>query len=127
MGNYVLVTKDVYTAEDFKGSVQEKVTGAVKEFQRVVEVGPTARNVNVGELVSIDPKRYAVTKYREGDIKGNIEGMQKIVSYNIPEITLNHQKYMLISDQDITFVIEDFDEEQSKSNLILPRTEIIQP
>lgn len=126
LANYMLVTKEVYTEKDFAGSIQEKTSGTVKEYQKVVAVGPMVRSIQVGDLVSINPKRYAVTKYESNSIKNNIENMQKVVGYNIPEVTMDGQKYMLITDSDVEFVIEEF-EEDKPSNLILSKQQIITP
>jgi hypothetical protein len=122
--NYVLTTKNTYSGEPDGGVIIPK--GTLKEYQRVIEIGPMVRTVQVGDLVSINPKRYAVTKYRENDIKGDIEHMQKIVSYNIPEIEINHEKHLLITDQDIEFVITEYEEEKP-NNIIIPKQEIILP
>ena len=122
--NYILTTKDTYDGEPNGGVIIPK--GTLKEYHRVVEVGPMVRTVQVGYLVSINPKRYAVTKYRENDIKGDIEHMQKVVSYNIPEIEINHEEHLLITDQDIEFIIEDYEEEKP-SGIIIPEQKIIMP
>jgi hypothetical protein len=122
--NYVLTTKDTYTGEADGGVIIPR--GTLKEYQTVVEIGPMVRTVKVGDMVSINPKRYAVTRYDKNDIKGNIEHMQKIVSYNIPEIEIDHKKHLLITDQDIEFVIEEYEEEKP-NNIIIPKQEIILP
>lgn len=126
LANYLLVTKEVYSAKDFNGGLQEKVDGSLKEYQRVIAVGPMVRSVQIGDLVSINPKRYAVRKYKSNSIKNDIEEMQEVIGYNIPEVTMDHQKYMLITDQDLEFVIEDF-EEDKPSGIIMPKQEIIKP
>ena len=126
LANYLLVTKEVYSAKDFNGVFQEKVDGSLKEYQRVIAVGPMVRSVQVGDLVSINPKRYAVRKYKSNSIKNDIEEMQEVIGYNIPEVTMDHQKYMLITDQDLEFVIEDF-EEDKHSGIMMPKQEIIKP
>ena len=122
--NYILTTKDTYKGESDGGVIIP--AGTLKEYQKVVEVGPMVRTVQVGDLVSINPKRYAVTKYASNDLKGDIEHMQKIIKYNIPEIEINHEKHLLITDQDIEFIIEEYEEEKP-SNIIIPKQEIILP
>lgn len=126
LANYLVVTKETYKDDDFDGIIQDKLTGSVKEYQKVIAVGPMVRVIQVGDLVSINPRRYAVTKYRPDSVKDNIEGMQKVVGYNIPEITINHEKFILITDQDVEFVIDEYEEEKP-SNLILPKQQIIMP
>ena len=123
LANYVLVTKREYDGvEKENGVVIPK--GNLKEYQEVIAIGPMVRSIQVGDLVCVNPKRYAVYKYKPNSIKGDIEEMQKVVSYNFNIIKLEGEDYMLITDQDIDFVIEEYEEEQS-SNLILPKHEII--
>ena len=126
-GNYVLVTNDVYTAKDFEGKLQAKMDGALKEFQKVIAVGPVVKDIEVGDIVCINPARYAEVKYKENSLKNDIDGlMTPIVRYHFNMVEMNHQNYILLTDQDIFYVVEDFDpEEDIKSNLILPRQEII--
>ena len=125
--NYVLVTNDVYTAKDFEGKLQAKMDGALKEFQKVVAVGPVVKDIEVGDIVCINPARYAEVKYKENSIKNDIEGlMTPITRYHFNIVEMNHQNYILLTDQDIFYVVEDFDpEEDIQNNLILPRQEII--
>ena len=122
--NYILTTKDTYNDETYNGVAIPN--GTLKEYQKVVEVGPVVRTVKVGDLVAINPKRYAVTKYKENDLKGNIENMQKVISYNIPEVEINNVKHMLITDQDIEYIVEDYEEEK-ESKIIVQKKKIVKP
>lgn len=122
--NYVLTTKDTYNNETYNGVAIPN--GTLKEYQKVVEVGPVVRTVKAGDLVAINPKRYAVTKYKENDLKGSIENMQKVISYNIPEIEINDVKHMLITDQDIEYIVEDY-EDVKESKIIVQKKKIVKP
>lgn len=127
MANYMVVTNDVYTSKDFEGHLQSKMDGALKEFQKVIAVGPMVRNINVGDIVCVNPARYAVRKYEENSIKNDIKDMMtKVTRYQFNTIELDHKDYLLITDQDVTFVVEDYEEEENPASpLILPKQEII--
>lgn len=123
MANYMLVTKEEYdgkTAEN--GIIIPK--GNLKEYQKVISVGPMVRSIQVGDLVCVNPKRYAVYKYKGDSLKGDMEHMQKVVSYNFNVVKMDGIDYLLITDQDVDFVIEEYEEVQD-SSLILPRKKII--
>lgn len=126
LANYVLVTKREYDGIEKDGEVIIP-KGNLKEYQEVVAVGPMVRTVQVGNLVCVNPKRYAVYKYQKNSIKGDIEEMQKVLSYNFNVVKMDGEEYMLITDQDIDFVIEEYEEkkEEPNSNLILPRNKIL--
>lgn len=119
--NYILTTKNEYdgkTAED--GVIIP--AGTLKEYQTVVAVGPMVRNIKEGDIVWVNPKRYAVTKYAPSSLKADIEQMQKIVKYNFNVIEIDHKKHLLLVDQDIDFVVEEYEE---SPNIIVPETKII--
>lgn len=122
MANYILVTKEEYDGKETENGVIIP-KGNLKEYQRVVAVGPMVRNINIGDLVCVNPKRYAVYKYKSDSLKGDIDQMQKIKSYNFNVIKLDGKDHLLITDQDIDFIIEDYEEETN--NLIMPTHKII--
>jgi hypothetical protein len=112
LNNYVVTTKDIYTAKDVKneGLITIRI-GSLKEYQRVVAVGPMVRTVKEGDLVCINPRRYAVKKYQEGSLKDGVITENPIISYNFNVIELDHVEHLLITDQDIDFIITSYEEE----------------
>ena len=128
MANYLVTTKDVYTEDDVKqGSIIVKQVGALKEYQTVVAVGPMVRSIQVGDLVAINPKRYAIHKHQPGSLKDGVITDNPVVSYNFNIIELDHVPHLLLTDQDIDFVIDDYVEEEEKKEeiLIVPQKKII--
>lgn len=121
--NYILVTKEVYDGKTTEGGVIIP-KGNMKEFQKVVTVGPMVRGIKEGDLVCINPKRYAVHQYKEGSIKGDIQGMDKVVSYNFNQVKIDGKPHLLITEQDIDFVIEEYEEVEG-SGLIVNKPTII--
>lgn len=126
MANYLVTTKDEYTKEDLnKGGLIVKVEGTLKEYQKVVAVGPLVRGIQVGDLVCINPKRYAKYKHNPGSLKDGVITDNPVVSYNFNVIELDHVSHLLLTDQDIDFVIEEWEEEKKASNIIIPEKKII--
>ena len=129
MFNYLVTTKNEYTEEDVKkGGIITKVVGSLKEYQTVVAVGPMVRNIKVGDLVSINPKRYAMKKYEEGSLKDGVIKENPVIKYNFNVIELDHVSHLLLTDQDIDFVITDYEDEVVEAHskeLILPNRKII--
>lgn len=128
MANYLVTTKDEYTEEDVKrGGLLIKNVGSLKEYQKVVAVGPLVRGIQVGDLVCINPKRYAQYKHHPGSLKDGVITDNPVVSYNFNVIELNHISHLLLTDQDIDFVIEEWNDEKEpeKSNLIIPERKLI--
>lgn len=127
MANYLVTTKEEYTDDDIrKGGLITNVKGSLKEYQKVVAVGPMVKNIQVGELVCINPKRYAKRKYQEGSLKDGVITENPVISYNFNVIVLNHVSHLLLTDQDIDFVIEESaDEEVQENPIIIPERKII--
>ena len=128
MANYLVTTKDEYTEEDVKrGGLMIKTVGSLKEYQKVVAVGPMVRGIQVGDLVCINPKRYAQYKHKPGSLKDGVITDNPVVSYNFNVIELDHISHLLLTDQDIDFVIEEWNDEKEpeKSNIIIPERKII--
>lgn len=127
MANYLVTTKNEYTEEDAKrGDLIVKANGTLKEYQTVVAVGPLVRGVNVGDVICINPKRYAKYKHNPGSLKDGVITDNPVIAYNFNVIELDHISHLLITDQDIDFVIEDSEEEEVKeSNIIVPERKII--
>lgn len=127
MGNCIVVTKDIYTENDVKkGGLLIKCVGSIKEYQRVIAIGPYVRGINAGDLVCINPKRYAKYKHEKGSLKDGIISDNPVVSYNFNVIELDHVEHLLITDQDIDFVVEEWeDETPSQNSIIIPEKKII--
>lgn len=125
MSNYLVTTKEVYTEADNNGNIITNIAGSLKEYQRVVAVGPVVRGIKEGDLVCINPKRYAKYKHQPGSLKDGVIADNPVVSYNFNIIELDHVPHLLLTDQDIDFVIEDYEEETNAPSIIVPDTKII--
>ena len=127
MANYLVTTKEEYTEDDVrKGGLITKIIGSLKEYQKVVAIGPMVRGIQVGDLVCINPKRYAKYKHQPGSLKDGVITDNPVVAYNFNVIELNHISHLLLTDQDIDFVIEESEEEEVKENpIIVPERKII--
>ena len=88
------------------------------------------RDIKEGDLVMINPKRYAVKEHKEGSLKDGIISYNQVLRYDFPMVEINHTNHLFLHDQDIDFVITDFEEEEqttetNTSNLIVPDNKII--
>ena len=127
MANFLVTTKEEYNDEDIKkGEVIVKVKGTLKEYQKVVAIGPIVRGIQVGDIVCINPKRYAKYKHNPGSLKDGVITDNPVVAYNFNVIELDHVPHLLLTDQDIDFVIEEWEDEKlPANNIIIPEKKII--
>lgn len=120
----ILTTMDTYEDDVTCNSIIVKTKGTIKEYQKVVAVGDTVRSVKVGDLVCINPKRYAVVKHQEGSLQDGVVSDNPVVRYNFDIIEMNDTPYLLLQDSDISYIIEEF-EEIKNEKLIVPDTKLI--
>ena len=75
MFNGVITTINKYKSDvKLTGTslIDSTKAGSVKEYQTVVSVGPMVRDIKVGDIVYINPSRYAVKKHKEGSLKDGV-------------------------------------------------------
>lgn len=116
MFNRIVVTATRYEKDVRVGSIIDGIkSDTIKEYQKVIEVGPTVRDVKVGDMVLINPSRYAIRQHQEGTMKDGVITDNPVTKYNFKMITLNEEPCILLYDSDIDYVLEDFEEVQEKA------------
>lgn len=126
MFNRILVTSDKYEKDVTKGGVVTITAGTLKEYQKVIAVGSTVRDIKEGDTVIINPSRYAVKKHAEGSLKDGIITDNPTVSYNFNLVEINNKLYILLYDQDVDYIVKDFEEiDDTDPKIIMPSQDII--
>ncbi len=117
MFNRIITTCDTYEQDQYIGGIIDtsRSKGSLKEYQTVVSVGTTVRDIKEGDVVCIDPTRYMVTKHRDKSLKGNIMGDDTVIGFNFNTIKLSGKKHLVLYDQDITFIVEESEDVEDKS------------
>ena len=115
MFNGVITTINKYKADvKVTGTslIDSTKAGSVKEYQTVVAVGPMVRDIKVGDIVYINPSRYAVKKHKEGSLKDGVITDNPIIGYDFDTVEIDGKPHLYLSDNDIKFIaeIEEFDE-----------------
>ncbi len=112
MFNRIITTMDVYEKDQYNGHVIDttKQKGSLKEYQTVLSVGTTVRDIKEGDLVCIDPTRYMVTKHRDKSLHNNIVGDEISIGYKFNTIKLDDKECLVLYDQDISFIVERYEE-----------------
>lgn len=122
--NRLLVTADKYEKDVVKGGVVVITAGTLKEYQKVLAVGSTVRDIKEGDTVLINPTRYAVRKHNAGSLKDGVITDNPVTSYNFNLIEVKGEVCILLYDQDIDYVIEESEEVPDES-IVVPENKII--
>lgn len=103
-----------------------KTQGTLKEYQTVIAIGSSVRNVKVGDLVCINPERYAIKKHEAGSLKDGVITDNPVIKYNFNIMELEGVPHLLLDENDVSFIITDYEEvKEQKSDLIIPKTLIV--
>lgn len=117
MFNQLLTTMDRY-ADDVTINntdiLDTTKSGAVKEYQKVLAVGPMVRNITVGDVVFINPNRYAVRKHKEGSLKDGVITDNPVTEYQFDTLVVDGKECLLLQDNDIKFTVAPKDIEEVK-------------
>ena len=144
MFNRIVVTQRKYTRQDAQtvGGLFTQMEGHTMEYQKVLAVGPNAKNIEVGDMVCIDPSRYVQLLHKESlkniDKKITDDDMRTAVVFPSETIYTKHEDgvetsetVLVIYDSDVIYKIprdgfEDFHPVIEKApGLIIPPGGII--
>lgn len=107
----IVVTAEKYTKDTTiynSALIDSSRVGAIKEYQKVVAIGDSVRGIKVGDLVEINPERFAVKKHNEGSLKNGIVCDNPTTGYNFPTVVINETTHLLLQDRDIAYIIEEY-------------------
>ena len=108
----IVTTMDTYVEEQVTSTSgiidTSKLKRGIKEYQKVVAVGTSVRNLKEGDVVCINPDRYAVRKFQEGSVKNDILENQ-VTRYNFNVVNIDGTDYLMLDESDVEFIIEDYD------------------
>lgn len=124
-----LYTKLITTADKYKndqkvGNILDanRLEGRYKEYQKVVSIGSSVREVKVGDLVLIDPSRYIKRKFSDNSLREDFVE-NPIISIDIPTVMMGDTDYFMLDERDIVYIIEDSEEipDPVEESIIIPK------
>ena len=120
----LITTMDKYEQDMTTGGLINvtKMQGGLKEYQTVLAVGGSVRDIKVGDLVCVNPTRFAIKKHQEGSLKDGIITDNPVVTYNFDVVEMDENKCLLLQDRDIDFIIEEWEDipDPASSSIIKP-------
>lgn len=130
----VITTANRYEKDDYNGSpIVEKghFKGDIKQYQTVIAVGKTVRELEVGTQVMLDFEPYRKRKVPVNSIKEKMDVDNPIVEEHLPLFEMddengNTSEFLMMDERNVVFPFEGEEvEDESQSNLILPSKKII--
>ena len=124
----VLTTANRYETTNTKNGIiisAKQTEGHIKEYQTVVKVGSSVREIKPGDIVLINPSRYLRKKFDENSIRDDFD-KNPTIEINIPTVVINDKEYFLIEDRDVAYIIDDCEEiPDTKPSIIMPKNTTI--
>lgn len=125
----IVTTMDTYEDDEMLASGlidTKKQKGALKEYQTVIAVGNAVRDISPGEVVCINPIRYAQYKHNKNSLK-DLAADNPVVGYNFNVVEIDGKDCLLLHDQDIRYVVEEYEDvpDPVPSKIIQPSKDII--
>ena len=116
----ILTTSDKYGDVTTQGGIIDtSKSGTMKEYQTVIAIGSMVRNVKVGDIICINPKNYAVKKYAKDSTKeAMVEHYNPVVGYNFNMVEVGDDMLLMITENDIDYIVEEYDEVEEEDFLI---------
>lgn len=125
----LITTMNKYEEDIYEGNLLDtsRQKGSLKEYQKVLSVGTQVRDIKVGDIVWINPTRFAVKKHKEGSLKDGVITDNPVIDYQFDIVEVNDKSCLLLQDRDIDFIIEDYEEvpDTPKPNIIMPNTKLV--
>ena len=123
----VVVTSNVYPCDYKEHNIISPKANKLKEYQKVIAVGDSCREVKEGDLVCIDLSSYAQWKYKKSSIKSDMDELHnEIVGYNVPQVRIDDQDYMYLDIRDIKYIVKEYDDKENEEQAIItPNKSII--
>ena len=108
----LITTMDKYEQDMTTGGLINvtKMQGGLKEYQTVLAVGGSVRDIKVGDLVCVNPTRFAVKKHQAGSLKDGVVTDNPVTTYNFDVVEMDGKQCLLLQDRDIDFIIEEWEE-----------------
>ena len=112
----VITTAKKYVGDqhaDHNGLILDtrKLDGSLNPYQTIVSVGSMIKDLAEGDVVKINFKRYAKAQHTPGaiDAAENKQFDNLSLTYEIPMIVLDGQECLFIQNNDIEYVVEEYD------------------
>lgn len=97
-----------------------KMKQTIKEIQEVVAVGNNVSGIKEGDLVAVNPIRFAKMRHEEGSLKDGIISDNLVETFEFDILEINGEPHLLLDTRDIKYIIEEYEEFDPNPTLVMP-------
>lgn len=122
--NNIITTADKYEEDQMAGGIIAIQKGEIKEFQKVIAVGSSVRDVKEGDLIKLRFDRFFVKKHKQGSMIDGVIQDNPVVNVSVPAVFINNQQCLMINDVDVEYIVLD-SEEVEDCKIVVPENKIV--
>lgn len=107
--NEIVITANLISVVNTDSKVIDKDEQQLffDEYQTVLRVGPVVRDVNVGDIVCVNPARFAKYQEQKSRVKAAVDGYEKVlIGYDFPIVEISTGNVMLINESDVKYIVD---------------------
>lgn len=107
----IVTTMNTYVEDstDANGIIDvTKLKQGITEYQTVIEVGTSVRFIKPGDIVCINPERYAVKKYQSNSVKEDLLE-NTVTRYNFNVVKIDDKDCLLLDEADVEFIVTEYE------------------
>lgn len=106
----IVTTGNRFEKDMMDGGLIVAKKGDLKNWQEVVAVGTTVRDIKVGDMVMINPANYVVRRYSKDSVQNDMDN-NPVLRYEFNWVTMDNEygepeDYLLLNDRDVLYVFE---------------------
>ena len=115
--DHVVTTADEYKEVQYFAGTDiidpNSTKSSLKEYQTVLFTSPTNTVVKPGDVVCINPSRFAQMKYKKGSTQEAAAEHNMVVNYVFGFVEVNGKRLLFIRNQDIDFIVTKFEKDEN--------------
>ncbi len=105
--NELVITANFIEVNPGKIADKEEQQISLDEYQTVLSKGTVVRDIEEGDVICLNPARFAKYQEQKSRVKAAVEGYEKVLTgYEFPIITTGYGNVMLIHDSDVKYIVE---------------------
>lgn len=106
----IVTTGDRFEEDMTSGGIIIARKGDLKLWQKVMAIGTSVRDIEVGDMVMINADHFAVKKYNKNSIQNDLDN-NPVLDYRFNWVTIDDedgepQECLLLDNRDIQYVFE---------------------
>lgn len=115
--DHVVTTADEYKEVQYFAGTDiidpNSTKTSLKEYQKVLFTSPTNTVVKPGDIVCINPTRFARKEYKQGSINEAAAEHNMVINYVFDFVEVDGKRLLFIRNQDIDFIVTKYEPDEN--------------